>query len=120
MSLPVRFRLRDQATTHWLAWGALSGETVGRKALLANLDTPVSVRDATGRDVPVQRLVVSYRYRHRRQHRIGAGPLLSPAQVALLRKARRGGTIVLEVDYRTDGQPQSLARTFSLVGTRRK
>jgi TonB family protein len=122
LSMPLQFRLRDRveaaASPYWLSWGDLSAEIVGRKQLMENLDKPVYVRDTAGTAISIQHLRLSYRHKKRQRHRIGPGAAISPEQRTLLRKARRGGIIVLEADCRAGAQQLSVSRTFRVADPR--
>ncbi len=118
LHLPIHFALRqdEQAVEELLTltWGTLSGPAVQREEVLACLDKPVYVRDAEGRALPIEELVLVVQ-RGNQQRVAESSGSITPEMRRLVQRLRPGSTFTVVAAVQSGGRFLYVQRSFQVV-----
>ncbi|MEY3368831.1 MAG: hypothetical protein RI973_1986 [Bacteroidota bacterium] len=118
LNLPIQFRLQDaeneRASQLLLLWGTVNKSEVSTEELKACLGSPLLVRAPDGASLPLVELAFYYESaRGKRQAAMSRGSI-SPRQAALVRKARKGGTLSVTATVQEHGKFLNISRSFKI------
>ena len=118
LELPVHFQLNDDdadvAAEYSLAWGGLKSGPVSRKALRANRDAPVYVRNSRGDNLPLDELVIRYE-RNNRIREAQSRDEISPDQRKVIERARKGGILTVAAVIQLKGEFVLVEREYEVI-----
>ena len=108
LNLPVQFRLQDaendRASQLLLIWGTVNKSEVSAKELKACLGSPLLVRAPDGASLPLVELAFYYESARGKRLAAMSRGSISPRQAALIKKAKKGGTLSITATVQEYGK----------------
>ncbi|MBI5914893.1 MAG: TonB family protein [Bacteroidetes bacterium] len=118
LNLPIQFSLRnaekDLTERFTITWGDIVGDSVTVQSLRRNLPFPVYVRGPEGDSRYVDELAFTFA-RNKRQLTASSRGGISDDLVAVVEKARNGGTFTITASVQDNGRFLYVTRIFQLV-----
>lgn len=119
LNLPIQFRLKDagndRAGELLLAWGAANKPEVSARELKSCLGNPLLVRAPDGTALPLDELVFHYVSARGKRLTAVSRDAVSARQAALVKKARKGGTLTIAATVQENGRFVNVSRSFKIL-----
>ena len=116
LNLPIKFGLSGEgiSSKYRILWGDISGKSITKKEIKANLLQSINVRGPYGENVPATEVIIAYERKNRFLDAIGKGKI-NEDQKRVLKKARKKGIITISATIQENGEFVEVDREFEVV-----